>query len=323
MTAAASRVALVTGANSGIGYEVARQLAAGPSYRLIILACRDPARAEQARLALERATGRRIFRTLTVDLSSAANVRAAALSLGDGIDDLVMNAGGGGGPRPLELTSDGVTNVIASNVFGHAVLLDALLQSARLRRAAIYVGSEAARGAPALHLDCPVLADHSVAGFTSICDGSSRASHPPHPAMAYAEAKLIAALWMSALARRHPGLKLLTVSPGNTSGTAFMRDFPPPLRLFLTYVFMPFVAPRRGLAHDVRTGAGRILQGLDDPGCASGGFYASEPDRVTGPLVEQGPLFPQLADEEIQDNAAAAIDRLVRSASRTALRDRA
>ena len=35
-----------------------------------------------------------------------------------------MNAGGTGGSTPLALTADGVTEVFASNVLGHAALVD-------------------------------------------------------------------------------------------------------------------------------------------------------------------------------------------------------
>jgi nucleoside-diphosphate-sugar epimerase len=37
--------------------------------------------------------------------------------------------------------------------------------------------------------------------------------------LAYAQAKYFGALWMASLARQHPGIRFITMSPGNTVGT--------------------------------------------------------------------------------------------------------
>jgi hypothetical protein len=74
---------------------------------------------------------------------------------------------------------------------------------------------------------------------------------------------------------------------------------------------MPLVAPRLGLAHDVRRGAARLVQALEDPSFRSGGFYASEQKAVIGPLAEQSAFFPEFGNGEIQANALAAVQRFV------------
>ncbi len=169
---AQGRVALVTGANTGIGKDIARQLALSGTYAKVILACRNPAKAERAKGELESATGKPVFEIVVMDLSDAASVRAALKSLSGPIDDLVMNAGGSGGKTPLALTRDGVTQIFASNVLGHVILLDELIRSGRLKRAAVFAGSEAARGIPKLGMKRPALKTSSADEFASLCDGS-------------------------------------------------------------------------------------------------------------------------------------------------------
>jgi len=105
------KVALITGANAGIGKEVARQLVLSGAYKTIHLACRNPSKATTAKKELEAATGTAIFEVVLMDVSDPASVRAALSSLHEPIDDLVMNAGGAGGKTPLALTKDGVTEI--------------------------------------------------------------------------------------------------------------------------------------------------------------------------------------------------------------------
>ena len=68
---------LVTGANSGIGKEVARQFAETDSFDTIYLACRNQNKAEAARDDLQRSTGKSIFTTVPLDTSDLVSVRAA------------------------------------------------------------------------------------------------------------------------------------------------------------------------------------------------------------------------------------------------------
>ena len=67
---------LITGANGGLGKEAARQLAESGTKR-VLLACRNRAKAEKARVELELATGKSVFEIVIVDVASASSVREA------------------------------------------------------------------------------------------------------------------------------------------------------------------------------------------------------------------------------------------------------
>jgi len=303
------RVAMITGANAGIGKEAAHQLALSGEYGSIILACRNRSKAELAKKELEAATGKAVFAVVTMDVSDPASVRAALAALDEPIDDLVMNAGGSGGKTPMALTKDGVTEIFASNVLGHVILLDGLIGAGKLRRAAVFAGSEAARGVPKLGMKRPTLATFSADEFASLCDGDYFRGRKPDGTLAYGQVKLIGAMWMAAAARRNPGLKLVTVSPGNTGGTEVARDMPLPLRLLLKSVLMPIVLPAFGLVHGVDKGAKRLIDGLNDDALKSGVFYASKASALTGPVVDQSGIVPELANPTYQDNASEAVHR--------------
>ena len=305
------RVAMVTGANVGIGKEVARQLAVSGNYREVILACRDRVKANVAKADLEKTAGKTALSVTIMDVSDPASVRAALASLSEPVDDLVMNAGGSGGKTPLALTGNGVTEIFASNVLGHVILLDGLIEAGKLKRAAVFAGSEAARGVPKLGMKRPVLKTSSVDEFASLCDGSYFKGGKPDGTLAYGQVKYVAAMWMAAAARRNPSLKLITVSPGNTGGTQVTRDMPAPMRLLLRYVLMPVVLPAFGLVQGVEKGAQRLVAGLNDPKLKSGVFYASKAAALTGPVVDQSEIVPDLANHAFQDHASEAVHRFV------------
>ena len=134
MSALPGKTVLITGANAGIGKDVARQLALRPDMARIYLACRNKDRATAAKAELEAKTGRRIFDIIIMDVADLGSVRDGLEAINGSLDALVMNAGTVGGKTALDLTADGVTTVFATNVLGHAVLLESLLKRGPARR---------------------------------------------------------------------------------------------------------------------------------------------------------------------------------------------
>lgn len=77
-----THTALVTGANSGLGFEAAIQLAES-GYGRIILGCRSAEKATDARKRLSEHTGRDIFDVFSIDVEDLTSAAHAAQGLID------------------------------------------------------------------------------------------------------------------------------------------------------------------------------------------------------------------------------------------------
>lgn len=219
----AGRVCLVSGANSGIGLEVARQLA-GMGAEVTLL-CRDRARGAVARAAiLESAPGASV-ELLVADMSEPQQIRDAARQFRgthDRLDILVNNAGAVFPER--RLAANGVEWTFAVNHLGYFVLTTELLDMIEASAPAriVNVSSIAHRRAQ-IDFDDP--------GFI---EGWSTMN-------AYRRSKLANVLFTYELARRldgrgvtvnaiHPGL----VATSFGSGVRWIRWVMRPVSRFLT-----------------------------------------------------------------------------------------
>jgi len=120
------RVALVTGANSGIGFETARALA-GHGAR-VLLGCRNPTAATEARRSIVEVNPDADVGVVSLDLADLASVTEAAATVTENearLDLLVNNAGVMGIPR--RETADGFEMQFGTNHLGHFALTAQLL----------------------------------------------------------------------------------------------------------------------------------------------------------------------------------------------------
>jgi len=122
------RCALITGANSGIGYEAALELARNGAE--VILPARSLEKAKDAITRIRRIVPNANLVPGLLDLASLASVRAFAAFIaekfpGQSLDLLINNAGVMGVPR-RELTVDGYERQFATNYLG-PFLLTALI----------------------------------------------------------------------------------------------------------------------------------------------------------------------------------------------------
>jgi len=121
------RVAIVTGANSGLGLETARVLAHRGAR--VVLACRDPEKARAAEREVAATTAQpRAVGTLPLDLADLASVRSFADEVRkrhSALHLLVNNAGVMA--IPLRRTADGFEMQLGTNHLGHFALTGLLL----------------------------------------------------------------------------------------------------------------------------------------------------------------------------------------------------
>jgi len=127
------RRVVVTGANSGIGYEAALGLARHGAR--VTLACRDAGRGEAALARLRAAAPGADAEVRPLDLADLASVRAFAAGWDGPLDLLVNNAGVMA--LPQRRTADGFELQLGTNHLGHfaltGLLLEALLAAPRPR----------------------------------------------------------------------------------------------------------------------------------------------------------------------------------------------
>jgi NAD(P)-dependent dehydrogenase (short-subunit alcohol dehydrogenase family) len=195
-----SKIALITGANRGIGFEIARQL--GAQGVTILAGIRDQARGEAAAQQL-RVWGIDAI-ALHLDVTNQATIDAAAAWIDQTygtLDILVNNAGistGEGSTPPSELALEAVRETFATNVFGVFAVTKAMLPLLRRAEAGRIVNLSSEMGS---------------LGITS--DPTSFAAHLP-PTLAYNASKtaLNALTVFFAKELRNTPIKVNSVSPG-------------------------------------------------------------------------------------------------------------
>lgn len=212
--------AVVTGANSGIGWHTARALAAHGAE--VVLACRDTDSGRAAAAKLHGGPGSTVVEEL--DLASLGSVRAFAERF-DGALDLLVNNAGVMTPPSYRETEDGFELQFGTNHLGHVALTGLLLPSLlRAPTPRVAVVSS--------------IAHHR--GDESVLEGNPSASY--RPSHDYGNSKLANLLFARELQRRstqagstltvasaHPGVSStnLVASPDGMGANPLVRRIAP------------------------------------------------------------------------------------------------
>lgn len=206
----AGKVALVTGATSGIGFCTAAALARMGA--AVFVTGRDEERGRDAEARLRAAAGHAAIHFLAADASTVGgNQRLAQtlLAATERLDVLVNNVGGAFNDRAT--TDDGYEASLATNAVGPFALTGALLPLLRTGAPARVVN--VASAAHTMWKGDPLADLHAEASFLG--------------SLAYARSKLLNVLWTFELARRLEGSAVVAnaVDPGTawtsmTQGTA-------------------------------------------------------------------------------------------------------
>lgn len=274
------RVAIVTGANTGLGFETALVFA-GLGMKTI-LACRTESRAREAMKRIKAEVPGADLKFLQIDLSDLSNVRAFAerfRSSYDKLDHLVLNAGIM--MPPYATTTDGFESQMGANYFGHflltSLLIDLMPDDPSSRVVALSSGAHR-MGNKRIQFDDL----HWEKDYSAIA--------------AYAQTKLACLMFGNELDRqlKAHGQKIVSLSahPG-LSTTELGRFSNPVLVALLKYTLAPLVAqsPANGARPQIRAA-------LDDN--AKGGEYYGP----TGFKEFKGPpgKVPQLAYAQDEKN---------------------
>ncbi len=302
-------IALVTGTTSGLGYAAARLLAI-EGYRQVIVTGRSLAWVKETAAQLAAETKTQIFTPLELELDAPTSVQAALaelVKLGKPIDFLLLNAGVVPGKERV-ITAEGI-EASQSPLIGHHQLTVGLLRANLLSPNAriVIAGAEPARGGVPMfkYTDVPAFTakyfrGDRTAAIEALIRNEPNVKYVPNNT--YADAKLIIAWWVAALARRLPsGMAVYAVSPGGATDTKAVRNAGPALK----YLFIPIVNLIPGMNQTPETAARRYLQASEFGTDVSGQFFASAQGKFSGPIEAQ--RHPHLLDRANQEAAWQAV----------------
>ncbi|WP_426365251.1 oxidoreductase [Streptomyces sp. E-08] len=246
------RTTVVTGANSGLGYVTARELARRGAH--VVLTARN---ADRGRAALDRLRGElpgSAVELRALDLADLDSVHAFAGALDTPVDVLVNNAGIMMPPRSL--TKQGFESQFGTNHLGHYALTGLLLDRLRAGRdARVVTVTSTLHKTGAIHFD----------------DLDGRRSYTPRGF--YSQSKFANVLFGLELDRRLRAsgvpVRSLLAHPGY-SATNLQSSGPTGLLKAILRV------TNRLVAQDVETGALNQLYAATSPGAAGGQFIGPD-----------------------------------------------
>ncbi len=223
------RVALITGANTGIGRITACELARRGAH--VFIACRSAERAQPVLDEMRAATGAGQLELLSLDLGDLVSVRACAMTfLARGLPlHLLINNAGIAGARGI--TSSGFELAFGVNHVGHFLLTQLLLDTLK-------------RSAPARIVTVSSRAHYRARGidWQAVRQPTKARTGLPE----YGVSKLANALFSAELARRLEGSGVTTYAlhPGVVASDVW-RSVPWPFR---SLIKLAMITPEEGAA---------------------------------------------------------------------------
>src|SRR6266511_663129 len=270
------KTAIVTGANRGLGYQTALELARNGAH--VLLAARDPARGAAELVELNVA-----------DLDSVRRFAEAFLARGEGLDLLINNAGVMAIPQ-RELTAQGFERQLGTNHLGHFALTGRLLPALLQRPSSRVVTVSSNRHKQATGID-----------FDNLQGERHYAQWG-----AYDQSKLANAMFVLELDRRLRAAGLAVVSVGAHPGfTRTNLQFAGPRSGGTSLAALALALATRLFAQPERQGALPVLYGATAPDVQGGQHFGP-----TGPGERRG--HPGLVAFSAAARDAAAAARLWR-----------
>lgn len=269
------RIAVVTGANTGLGYETA--LALAKKEAKVILACRNMEKAEKAKSKMLETAPNADIEILQIDLSDLESVKTFARNYQakfDRLDMLINNAGVM--MPPYTKTIDGFELQIGANHLGHflltGLLMDTILQTPQSR----------------------VVSLSSLAHRNGVINFDDLQSQQDYSASkAYGQSKLACLLFAKELQRRlekagHHDTISVAAHPG-ISLTDLGRHMPKIIYTLMTAVLGPFIShpPSEGAKPTLMAALGTDVQGGEYFGPTGFREMKGKPGRATANALSQ------------------------------------
>ena len=275
-----SRLAIVTGANSGLGYETT--LAFAKKGIKTVMACRNLEKAENAKRKILNEGPEAALDIIQIDLAKLESVRSFAnefIAKYDNLDLLVNNAGVM--MPPYEKTDDGFELQMAANYFGHFLLTGLLID--------FLIKTKGSR----------VISLSSIAHKNAKIDFQDLQSEIKYSKFkAYGQSKLACLLFAKELDRRLKnnanGNTISVAAHPGASNTELSRHLPKWFSLVLSPILLL-------VSHSPKNGSKPIILAALEENVEGGDYYGPTGFKEMKGEPGAAELKPQAEDKEVAD----------------------
>jgi len=257
-----NKTIIITGGNSGLGYECAKNIAKTNRDSFIVLACRNLNKTKAAVHSLINSTGNSNISALEIDLSSLESVREFVKTFIDSkfppLYAVVCNAGiqivNG-----TQFTENGFELTFGVNHLGHFLLANMLLDKIENNGRVVFVSSDTHDPVKKTGMPEPV---YNKAEFLAYPE---RSKISLTGTVRYTTAKLCNIYCTYELAERiksqtNKNITVNAFNPGMMPGTGLARDYNPLLKLVWKYILPVLIVFKRNV--NLVSKSGRALASL-------------------------------------------------------------